>query len=192
MIKFAGEVFGGSTLALGSPVEFGTNTMITMKVFANRVDAPVTFKLEGPVPVELTSNTTVANEWEVLSYDFSGSTEAVYTGITIIYDLGVVGDGSADFTMLFDDIRFPGGVAVKDLGELGVDYFPNPVSDQMTINAPNAIEFIEVFNMVGQNVYRERTADQIRNVDLSNLTPGTYFLRITIDGEVGTGKFIKQ
>ena len=106
MIKFDGDVFGGSTLALGAALDFGTNNAIKMKVFANRVGAPLTFKLEGPAPVERAVSTTVANEWEELTFNFAGLTGGVYTGITIIYDLGVVGDGSADFTLLFDDMEF--------------------------------------------------------------------------------------
>ena len=137
MIKFAGEVFGGSTLALAGPIDFGEFTSISMDVFANRVDAPVLFKLEGPTPVEVSANTTVANEWEELVFDFDGIADlenGVYTGITIIYDLGVVGDGSEDFTLLLDNIKFTGTTSVAEVEELGVKYFPNPVRDYMTGN----------------------------------------------------------
>jgi hypothetical protein len=115
MIKFEGEVFGGSTLALNGPIDFAGNNAIKMKVFANRVDAPVLFKLEGPMPTEVSMNTTVANEWEELTFNFSGLTGAEYTGITIIYDLGIVGDGSENFTLLFDDMELTtatGGVQI--------------------------------------------------------------------------------
>lgn len=106
MIKYTGEVYGGSTMALGSPIDFGTNNAIKMKVFANRVDAPVLLKLEGTgAPVEVSQNTTVANAWEELTFDYSGFTSGVYNKITFIYDLGVVGDGSVDFTLLFDDLE---------------------------------------------------------------------------------------
>ena len=40
MIKFEGEVFGGSTLSLGTPPDFGDNNAISMKVWTNRVWCP--------------------------------------------------------------------------------------------------------------------------------------------------------
>ncbi|MCB0639015.1 MAG: hypothetical protein KDC54_20440, partial [Lewinella sp.] len=106
MIKFDGEVYGGSTLALAGAVDFGDNNAISMKVWANRANANVTFKLEGPTPAEVTVPTTVASQWEELTFSFAGLTALEYTSITIIYDLGVVGDGTADFTLYFDDINF--------------------------------------------------------------------------------------
>ena len=47
-----------------------------------------------------------ANEWETLTYDFSGSTSGVFTYLVFIFDMGTEGDGSENFTFLFDDISF--------------------------------------------------------------------------------------
>ena len=192
MIKSAGEVFGGSTLALGGPIDFGDNTTIYMKVWANRVGAPVLFKLEGPTPVEVSASTTVANEWETLAYDFSGSTGGVYTGITIIYDLGIVGDGSANFTMFFDDIAFSATSSVVDLEDLQVEIFPNPTTDFIQVKAENNIDQISIFDLSGKLVYSNRPMDTFKNIDLSNQLPGIYVMKIATDGNVGTAKIIRQ
>ena len=195
MVKFAGEVFGGSTLALGGPIDFGEFTSISMDVFANRVDAPVTFKLEGPAPVEVVANTTVANEWEELVFDFDGVADfanGVYNGITIIYDLGVVGDGSEDFTILLDNIKFTGTTSVVDVKELDIEYFPNPVRDVMTINAQAQIKAVAVYNLNGQRLYFARPGDHTITLNLSNLPAGQYFVQIVIDGQLSTAKIVKQ
>ncbi len=117
MVKSAGEVYGGSTLALGSPVSWGASTAVKMKVWANRTGASVLFKLEGPTPREVAAPTTVANQWEELLFDFTGFTANNYTGITLIYELGTVGDGSDNFTFYFDDIILAdaGGLSQIDL-----------------------------------------------------------------------------
>ena len=192
MIKFDGEVFGGSTLALAGPIDFGANTSISMKVWANRIGAPVLLKLEGPTPVEVSMNTTVANEWEELTFDFTGSTGGVYNGITIIYDLGIVGDGSPNFTMYFDDIQFPGTLSTSELSELGVQYYPNPVVDFMTLKAPTQIDAIRIFNLNGQQVYFEQTNNDQSEIDLSALSTGTYFMQVRMGDKLGAATFVKH
>ena len=104
MQKFAGEVFGGSTLTLNGEVDFSESSTFTMKVFASR-SVPVLFKLEG-LNVER-SVTHTGSGWEELSFDFTGDTGAGVTQITFIFDLGVNGDAGGDadnWTFLFDDI----------------------------------------------------------------------------------------
>jgi len=108
MVKNDGQVWGGSFLSLGGTIDFSENQVFTMKVYSPRADCPVLFKLEGDngEATELSVNTTVANEWELLSYDFNGAASDVYTKIVFIFDLGVMGDGTDNFTFLFDDIEF--------------------------------------------------------------------------------------
>ena len=108
MQKFAGEVFGGSTLTLNGEVDFSESSTFTMKVFASR-SVPVLFKLEGLVVERSVTHT--GSGWEELSFDFTGDTGAGVTQITLIFDLGVNGDAGGDadnWTFLFDDIALAG------------------------------------------------------------------------------------
>ena len=51
-------------------------------------------------------STTKANEWEEITFDYSTiSTTNAYQKIVLIFDLGTVGDGSANFTFYMDDFR---------------------------------------------------------------------------------------
>jgi len=191
MIKFGGEPFAGTTLQLGEAIEFDSETVITMKTFANRVGAPMLFKLEdGGDGIEITANTTVANEWETLSFDFAGLTGGVYTGITLIYDNGTVGDGSADFTILFDDMQFAGSSSTTDLRDLGVSFFPNPVSTNLTIQSSADLIMVEVFNLNGQRVINNVATSN--TISTAGLAQGTYVLRVTTSEGVGTSTFVKQ
>jgi hypothetical protein len=104
MQKFAGEVFGGSTLTLNSAVDFASGAAFTMKVFSSRT-VPVLFKLEG-LNVER-SVTHTGSGWETLGFDFTGSTGPGVDKITLIFDLGVNGAAESDaagWTFYFDDI----------------------------------------------------------------------------------------
>ena len=110
MVKSAPEVWGGAVISLGSPIDFSANKVFRMKVFSPRVGAKVLLKVEnltnGGISYEKEVSTTVANAWEDLAFDYSGiNTSNSYQKVVLIFELGTVGDGSANFTFLFDDIR---------------------------------------------------------------------------------------
>ena len=109
MVKNAGEVYGGSFITLDAPINFSGSKIFKMKVFSPRVGAKVLLKVEnltnGGISFEKEVSTTTANAWELLTFDFSTiNTANTYQKVVLIFDLGTMGDGSANFTYLFDDI----------------------------------------------------------------------------------------
>ena len=109
MVKNAGEVYGGSYLTLPNPIDFSTKKIFKMKVYSPRVGAKVLLKVEnlnsGAIGYEQSTVTTLANQWEELTFDYSAiDATKSYQKIVLIFELGTVGDGSANFTFLFDDI----------------------------------------------------------------------------------------
>jgi hypothetical protein len=114
MVKNAGEVFGGSFIELSAPIDLSAGKIFKMKLFANRVGAKLLFKVEnqtnGGIFFEQEKLTTVANAWEEMTFDFSAINALnTYQKLVFIYDLGTVGNGSADFTLLIDEITQTGG-----------------------------------------------------------------------------------
>ncbi|HRB60922.1 MAG TPA: PKD domain-containing protein, partial [Niabella sp.] len=110
MIKHAGQTWGGSVLSLSGAIDFSTNKIFKMKLFSPRVGAKVLLKVEnatdGSINYEKEVKTTVANAWEDLIFDYTGiNTSKAYHKIVLIFDNGAMGDGSSNFTFLFDDIR---------------------------------------------------------------------------------------
>lgn len=109
MVKGAGETWGGSLLILNNPINFTTNKLFTMKVYSPRVGVPVLLKIEhgtnAALNVSKMAYTTVANQWETLSFDFTDVASNTYSKLVLIFDNASVGDGSANFTFLFDDIQ---------------------------------------------------------------------------------------
>lgn len=109
MVKNAGQVWGGSWIGLTSPIDFSVKKTFKMKVFSPRVGAKVLLKVEnqgnGGISYEKEVTTTTAGAWELLTFDFSAiNTANSYQKIVLIFDLGTMGDGTANFTFLFDDI----------------------------------------------------------------------------------------
>lgn len=123
MVKGAGQPWGGSWIAMAAPIDFSTKKMFKMKVFAPKVGTKVLLKVENisnaGIFFEKETTTKVANAWEELSFDYSGiNTANSYQKIILIFEMGTMGDGSANFTYLFDDILLAdgtGGLAQIDL-----------------------------------------------------------------------------
>ena len=110
MVKGAGQSWGGSYITLDSRIDFSTKKTFKVKVYSPRVGAKLLLKVEnltdGNISFDKEVATTVANAWEELTFDYSAiSTTNSYQKIVLIFDLGTVGDGSANFTYYFDDIK---------------------------------------------------------------------------------------
>ena len=150
MVKNPPEGWGGSVVTLGEPINFSTNKIFRMKVFSPRVGAKVLLKVEnindGGVFFEKEVASTVANAWEELGFDFSAiNTANSYQKLVLIFDLGTPGDGSANYTWLFDDIRLtnsmPGSVTLPlDFESVGLNYnwFNFDGGSATVINNPDA------------------------------------------------------
>jgi len=109
MVKNAGQIWGGSWIGLAAPIDFSTKKTFRVKVFSPRAGAKLLLKVEnqndGGISFEKEATTTVAGGWETLTFDYSAiNTSRTYQKIVLIFDLGTAGDGSANFTFLFDDI----------------------------------------------------------------------------------------
>ncbi|SFN77009.1 Por secretion system C-terminal sorting domain-containing protein [Paenimyroides ummariense] len=68
------------------------------------------------------------------------------------------------------------GVNDFDLSKL--KYYPNPVSDQLTITYTEAITNVEVFDLNGRMVMKRNFDNETVQLDFSTLSSGTYMLNI--------------
>lgn len=108
IVKGDGAPWAGSKLILEEKLNFSTNNSFSMKVFSPRADMPILFKLEtvGAAEPDNIVNTTKANEWETIVWNYSDVESDKYDQIVFMFDIGTVGDGSENFTFLFDDVTF--------------------------------------------------------------------------------------
>lgn len=106
IIRNGGAIFAGSKIDLAANLDFSTLSGLTMKVYTSApVGTVVKFKLEsvnGSTERDVT--TTVSNQWETLTWDFTG-TPTSFNSIVFMFDFGTIGNGSANSTFLFDDIQ---------------------------------------------------------------------------------------
>jgi hypothetical protein len=182
MVKNAGQPWGGGWIALGAPIDFSAGTMFKMKVFSPRAGAKVLLKVENisnaGIAFEKELATTKANEWEELTFDFSEiNTSESYQKVVLIFDLGTMGDGSANFTFLFDDIMLEGitGVEEDALSNLSIYTF----NKQLVVNCENELldGKIEVFDLTGRKILNSLISDTNTRINLEK--SGIYIVRIS-------------
>ena len=79
IIRDGGDIWAGTYIELDSYLDFSSNTTLNMNVLSPYPGLMVKFKIEGDVgefpsepATERDTYTTKTNEWEILSWDFSG------------------------------------------------------------------------------------------------------------------------
>ena len=72
--------------------------------------------------------------------------------------------------------------------------YPNPVTSTLNIDAKDAIQIssINIYNTLGQLVLVVPNAQDVKTIDVSNLSSGNYFIKINSDKGTSNTKFIKQ
>ena len=111
IIRDGGDIWAGSKVQLNNYLDFSENNFITIKIYTQApVGTQVRLKIEDPYYIdigdpsfEVDAWTTVSNEWEVLTFDFSDS-PSDFNNIAFMFDFDVIGDGSDESTFYFDDI----------------------------------------------------------------------------------------
>jgi len=103
MTPAAGQTWTGAYLTLDAPINMAQK-FFKIKVWSPAAGVPVLLKLEnltdGNTSAEHIVNTTVANQWEELTYDFTGA-NASYSKVVLFFNAGQAGTGD---TYYFDDI----------------------------------------------------------------------------------------
>jgi len=106
IVRNGGATWSGSKIVLSSNLDFSIKNIISMKVYTTApVGTIIKFKLEGLTSsIERDAQTTLSNEWEELSWDFTGEPSSFNT-LVFMFDYGNIGNGLANSTFLFDDIQ---------------------------------------------------------------------------------------
>lgn len=129
IVRDGGAIWAGSKIDLESNLDFSVDNKISMKVYTTApIGTVIKFKLEGNGSDERDVVTTVNNEWEELTWDFTGVAPN-YNSIVFMFDFGNTGNGSEASTFLFDDVTQKFGGSQLDLP---VDFESENVDYTMT------------------------------------------------------------
>ncbi|HZV72003.1 MAG TPA: T9SS type A sorting domain-containing protein [Saprospiraceae bacterium] len=86
--------------------------------------------------------------------------------------------------------------ATNQINQTGIDVFPNPVNDFLSIRFDDRItnpKDIQLFNIEGQLIYQNKTMESLHEIDMSQMAFGTYILRVvSADRNLVIKKIVKQ
>ena len=73
-----------------------------------------------------------------------------------------------------------------------VTLYPNPVKDKLTVEAKEAINKVEIYNLVGTLVYSQKNCASKVEITTAELQSGIYFIRLTTKSASETRRFVKE
>lgn len=95
-----------------------------------------------------------------------------------------------------DDVQVRKGTLSVDDGSQYIPFktFPNPVSEQISIETAEPISHVEIFDSQGKSVLKQRIPEQTEfELDVSDLSKGIYFLHVRfMDNRQTNRKLVKR
>ena len=189
------QFYAGTAMGLDTPINFSESESISIKTWSPKADIPVRLKLEaaGGVFIELDTNTTQENQWETLTWDFSGQTSGIdFTTVVIFFEFipDLPGDGS---TYYYDDIEVAQSLSLNSSESFSVSSYPNPVNDTWNVSSLDEISQINIYNILGENITTVSPHMNTYSLDMSHFNSGIYLMKIVSSiGETHTLKVLKN
>ena len=123
-----------------------------------------------------------------LSFQIPGLQPGDVVDVTIQADCG--NDNLSDWSESSSFTYNPNGVAQYRL--TNVQLFPNPANETLHVRCDIPMQKVEIYNVVGGLMMTVEPNASSTDLNLSTLPSGVFFVRITADGQVCNGKFIKK
>ncbi len=109
--------------------------------------------------------------------------------------------GALSFRFLADDFLNESGwdanftclnLGIEDNSIIDFSYYPNPVSNIISINSKNEIQGISIYSIDGKLLYENAVKQFDSNINMSNYASGTYIFKLQFEGKPATFKVMKQ
>jgi sugar lactone lactonase YvrE len=131
-------------------------------------------------------------------YGYAGdggpATNATFNGPTAVFvdDSGYIFIADGGNSAIRKITPLPVITGIANITETALNIFPNPSSGKFTIVEEQQIKDanIEIFNAVGQSVYKALFTGREMNIDLSGRSTGMYFIQFTSSACIMTRKII--
>jgi len=189
------------------------NVYVILRILDPNLDAT---NLLLPVDDAIDQPFDITFEWESVSgaqeYEFELATDSGFTSIVDTQTLNVT---SAEVSDLANDTEYfwrvlatnicgdsplsdvfsfttEDNLGVNDITIEGLVVYPNPVNNLMNVEAAEPITSIELINVLGQSLLLHLIDSNKARIDLSSLSAGNYFARITSENGVNIVQIIKE
>lgn len=147
----------------------------------------VTWTVTDNLPHTITSNAGAANSFN--SGNISGN------GQTFSHTFANAGVSSYKcnvHAMMQGTITASAVAGVIENNKMKFEYFPNPTTDVLTINAGEIIDNIEIYDSTGRQVMNSKSGNATSKIYMANYTAGTYFVKVSIGDKTENITVIKK
>ena len=148
------EVWGGMGFAVNGVINFNGTNQIKINSYAPEAGKVVKVKLEtiegnvDGLTYEFDMTTTVANQWEVLTYDFSAAPDLDYISFIVFYDFGNQNAG----VYHFDEVQVGLGEYIPtDAPSIAIENFEGELPGNFSFGGVEGIQIVENPNVSGTN-----------------------------------------
>jgi hypothetical protein len=116
-----------------------------------------------------------------------GTSASIFTLAGQAYYVFVLNNGAVT------DIVIDGtNLGTADNTIAGFSYYPNPTTGVLNLRSVDNIENVSIYNLLGQRVMDSRVDATSSQLDVSALSPGTYLMKVSVNGQIGTYKVLKD
>ena len=85
------------------------------------------------------------------------------------------------------------GLNVNNNSLANFTFSPNPIHNKLNLNSAEKIDNVAIYSVLGKRVFEKNNmAMTTAQLDLSNMIAGIYLMKVTVNGQVGTYKIIKN
>lgn len=89
-------------------------------------------------------------------------------------------------------ITVVGKLSTEDKFVKNLNFYPNPVKNELNISSHYKIDTYQIFNVLGTLVAEGNGSGNLTQVDMSRLNSGLYFVKVTSNGMQTTLKIAKK
>ncbi len=155
----------------------------------------------GDITVSLCNNTNFDSYLRV--FDACGGTQIAFNddGCAAQSTLTFAANGTSTYYIMVEGFGTNVGnfelslscvLSNGDFNSNSFSAYPNPVKDVLNISYATEISSVRVINMIGQEVLSKNVNATSSQVDMSQLSAGTYIVNVTLGDTIKTLKVVKQ
>jgi hypothetical protein len=180
------------------------NRKMYVDVWSPDAGIPVRLKVEDPLDpthsCETQTNTTIANGWQTMEFDFNNQASATavfnpsytFKMASIFFNFGTDGAAAGEKAYYFDNVSYGAPLGVNEFETTKVRLYPNPATNSLTLSSNTLIEKVAVYNILGQLVLIQDYSSIEVTIPVSNLSKGIYVITAQIGNELVKKQFIKN